>query len=138
MAQRGTTRSGAKVRCLWISDISERRSSPRRLSSESLQPERSSSPVSAHPPTTPCLHFPFRLLAAHPPMLGPERASLTAGHTRLRGVPTHPRSSRPTQQVKPLSGLGSAPRSRPSSLSSSSLSSLERTERRLKTGVHTI
>ena len=27
----------------------------------------SSSPVSAHPPTIPCLHFPFRLLAAHPP-----------------------------------------------------------------------
>ena len=31
--------------------------SPRR--SSSLQ--RSSSPVSVHPPTTPCLHFPFRL-----------------------------------------------------------------------------
>ncbi|KAF8436556.1 hypothetical protein L210DRAFT_3762247, partial [Boletus edulis BED1] len=31
--------------------------------------------------------------------LGPERANPTAVHMRLRGVPTCPRSSRPTRQV---------------------------------------
>ncbi|KAF8120670.1 hypothetical protein EV363DRAFT_1188675, partial [Boletus edulis] len=31
--------------------------------------------------------------------LGPERANPIAVHMRLRGVPTRPRSSRPTQQV---------------------------------------
>ncbi|KAF8416124.1 hypothetical protein L210DRAFT_950352, partial [Boletus edulis BED1] len=66
---------------------------PRRSSS----PHCSSSPVSAHPPTTPCLHS--HSGASQLTSLGSGAANPTAVQMRLRGVPTRPRSSRPTRQV---------------------------------------
>ena len=114
MAQRGT--SGAKVLSLRTSDVSERRSlfpRPHLVA----RPPCSARPrpfQRTHPPHPASIsHSGSSQLTTH---LGPERASLTAGHTRLRGVPAHPPSSHPTRQVRLRPGPGSAPRSRPSTL----------------------